>query len=183
MFMVFNKKGQAAMEFLMTYGWAIMVVLIVIGALAYFGVLSPTNLLPEKCFLPLGMSCEDHQVTTNSVQLNIRNSMGDRITFVEKSGNWENTVTSDSDSAATCTAVTGDGKGFALISESGGTETVTGGKKLANGQTSELTFTCNGLSGFEDQKEKFTVTLWYRKGSSSIAHPLKGEILSTVIAS
>lgn len=42
------KKGQAAMEFLMTYGWAILVVLAAIGALAYFGVLSPDNLLPER---------------------------------------------------------------------------------------------------------------------------------------
>ena len=37
------RKGQAAMEFLMTYGWAILVVLVVIGALAYFGILSPTT--------------------------------------------------------------------------------------------------------------------------------------------
>lgn len=41
------KKGQAAMEFLMTYGWAILVVLIAIGALAYFGVLSPERFKPE----------------------------------------------------------------------------------------------------------------------------------------
>ncbi|MCC7574591.1 hypothetical protein KO361_03285 [Candidatus Woesearchaeota archaeon] len=43
-----NKKGQAAMEFLMTYGWAILVVLAAIAALAYFGVLSPANLAPER---------------------------------------------------------------------------------------------------------------------------------------
>ncbi len=36
-----SKKLQAAMEFLMTYGWAIFVVLAVIAAMAYFGVLSP----------------------------------------------------------------------------------------------------------------------------------------------
>ena len=36
-----GKKSQAAMEFLMTYGWAILVVLVAICALAYFGVLSP----------------------------------------------------------------------------------------------------------------------------------------------
>ncbi len=30
------KKGQGAMEFLMTYGWAILVVLVAIGALFYF---------------------------------------------------------------------------------------------------------------------------------------------------
>ena len=36
------------MEFLMTYGWAILVVLAAIAALAYFGVLSPGNLLPDR---------------------------------------------------------------------------------------------------------------------------------------
>ena len=46
---MFRKKGQAAMEFLMTYGWAILVVLVAIGALAYFGVLSPDRFLPERC--------------------------------------------------------------------------------------------------------------------------------------
>lgn len=44
-----NKRAQAALEFLMTYGWAILVVLAAIGALAYFGVLSPTNFVPERC--------------------------------------------------------------------------------------------------------------------------------------
>jgi hypothetical protein len=36
-----DKKGQAAMEFLMTYGWAILAAVIAIGVLAYFGVFSP----------------------------------------------------------------------------------------------------------------------------------------------
>ena len=36
-----HKKGQAAMEFLMTYGWAILAAIIAIGVLAYFGVFSP----------------------------------------------------------------------------------------------------------------------------------------------
>lgn len=44
-----NKRAQAALEFLMTYGWAILVVLAAIGALAYFGVLSPSNFVPERC--------------------------------------------------------------------------------------------------------------------------------------
>ena len=36
-----NKKGQDAMDFLLTYGWAIMGALALVGALVYFGVLSP----------------------------------------------------------------------------------------------------------------------------------------------
>jgi len=52
-----NKKGQAAMEFLMTYGWAILVVLAAIGALAYFGVLDIANFLPKRCAFPAGFDC------------------------------------------------------------------------------------------------------------------------------
>jgi hypothetical protein len=43
-----NKKSQAAMEFLMTYGWALLVVLIAIAALAFFGMLNPDRFLPDK---------------------------------------------------------------------------------------------------------------------------------------
>lgn len=37
------KRGQAAVEFLMTYGWAILAAVIAIGVLAYFGVFSPKS--------------------------------------------------------------------------------------------------------------------------------------------
>lgn len=36
-------KGQAALEFLTTYGWAFLVILVMIGALTYFGVLAPAK--------------------------------------------------------------------------------------------------------------------------------------------
>ena len=57
-----NKKSQAALEFIMTYGWAILVVLVAVGALAYFGVLSPDKFLPSKCTLQSGLACIDHKV-------------------------------------------------------------------------------------------------------------------------
>ena len=71
-----SKKGQAAMEFLMTYGWAILVVLVAIGALAYFGVLSPDRFLPAKCTLQSGIACLDHKATTSFIQIVIHNSLG-----------------------------------------------------------------------------------------------------------
>ena len=57
-----HKKSQAAMEFLMTYGWAILVVLAAIAALAYFGVLSPEKFLPEKCLIETGFTCISSKV-------------------------------------------------------------------------------------------------------------------------
>jgi uncharacterized protein (UPF0333 family) len=71
-----DKRAQAAMEFLMTYGWAILVVLAAIGALAYFGVLSPDRFLPEKCTLPSGVACLDFTGSTSTVTLVIQNSAG-----------------------------------------------------------------------------------------------------------
>jgi hypothetical protein len=76
-------KGQAAMEFIMTYGWAIIALLVMIGALAYFGVLSPGKYLPEKCLFGPGISCKDYQIKHNGgnlqLLLTIENKMGDAI--------------------------------------------------------------------------------------------------------
>ena len=70
------RKSQAAMEFLMTYGWAILVVLAAIAALAYFGVLSPEKFLPEKCILQPGIACVSHKVEPAQVTLVISNGLG-----------------------------------------------------------------------------------------------------------
>ena len=73
------KKAQAAMEFLMTYGWAILVVLLAIAALAYFGVLNPGKYLPSSCTLGTGLSCNDFKVEANNVTLVITNGMGEDL--------------------------------------------------------------------------------------------------------
>ncbi|MBU1198341.1 MAG: hypothetical protein KKF46_01150 [Nanoarchaeota archaeon] len=72
------KKGQAAMEFLMTYGWAILVVLAAIGALAYFGVLSPDRFMPSKCLVAGGFSCVEYKMddTTETVKIYLQNNLG-----------------------------------------------------------------------------------------------------------
>lgn len=74
------KKSQAALEFIMTYGWAILVVLVAIGALAYFGVLSPDKFLPAKCTLSAGLACTDHKATATALDVVFRNSFGYDIT-------------------------------------------------------------------------------------------------------
>jgi len=104
-----NKKGQAAMEFLMTYGWAILVVIAAISALAYFGVLDPARLLPERCQFPAGMDCIDKAAidsTGSTVTVALRNNVGNSINITDvittgtictpsgkeakpASGNWE----------------------------------------------------------------------------------------------
>ena len=74
------------MEFLLTYGWAIVVVVVAISALAYFGVLDPARFAPSMCTLPTGLSCLDHRITVydafgdkNKITLNIKNNLGSEI--------------------------------------------------------------------------------------------------------
>ena len=43
-----GKKGQSALEYLMTYGWAILIIIIVGGVLYYYGVFSPGKLVGES---------------------------------------------------------------------------------------------------------------------------------------
>lgn len=75
------KKSQAALEFLMTYGWAILAALAAIAGLAYFGVLSPDMLLPQKCVLPPGIACLDYKVEPFQVVLVLQNALGETITI------------------------------------------------------------------------------------------------------
>jgi len=102
-----NKKGQAAMEFLMTYGWAILVVIAAIAALAYFGVLDPSRLLPEKCEFPAGLDCVDKpsiDTDASTVQMAMKNNIGFSMEILDVStsssmsgcelGNWS---TNDAD--------------------------------------------------------------------------------------
>jgi hypothetical protein len=52
-----TKRGQAAMEYLMTYGWAILVIVIVLAALLYLGVFNIANKMPDVCTPQVGLQC------------------------------------------------------------------------------------------------------------------------------
>jgi len=78
-----KNKSQVALEFLMTYGWAILIVLVAITALAYFGVLESDKFLPDKCILDVGIACLDFNVETSRIVLVLQNSLGEAITIDE----------------------------------------------------------------------------------------------------
>ena len=94
-----NNKSQAALEFIMTYGWAILVVLVAISALAYFGVLSPDRFLPAKCNLQAGIACIDHKATAAALNVYMQNSLGYDVTITDLKANG-------------CTAQTGQSISF-----------------------------------------------------------------------
>lgn len=86
-----QRLSQAALEFLMTYGWAILAVIAAILTLAYFGVLSPDKFLPSKCALPAGLACLDYNVENYKIVLVLQNTQGEPITIdaITVSGNGQ----------------------------------------------------------------------------------------------
>jgi hypothetical protein len=76
------KRGQSAFEFLSTYGWAFLVILVMIGSLAYFGVLDLNRFLPETCMFESPMSCDETQGSTAGILAKLRNTQG-TIKFVK----------------------------------------------------------------------------------------------------
>jgi hypothetical protein len=71
-----NTKSQAAMEFLMTYGWALLIILLVIAALAYFGMLNPDRFLPDK------VTVSDNRlqvISTSSNRIILKNAGADTL--------------------------------------------------------------------------------------------------------
>ena len=110
-----QKKGQAAMEFLMTYGWAILAAVVAIGVLAYFGVFSPGRYLPEICTITSPLGCEEQAISTSGIRLIIRNGAGSPITIHNLTvfGCGENLAIADladgatTDQTLSCTLVSG----------------------------------------------------------------------------
>lgn len=79
-----NRKGQQALEYLITYGWAFIVILIMISAFAYFGLFNPTKYLPSKCDFGVQLLCVDYQMQAESdgpglIRLKFQNAFGDGI--------------------------------------------------------------------------------------------------------
>ena len=52
-----TNKGQAALEFLTTYGWALLAVLSIIGIIAYSGITNVSDKIPESCTFSAETSC------------------------------------------------------------------------------------------------------------------------------
>ena len=73
------KRAQAAMEFMLTYGWAILLVLVAIAVMMYFGILNVERLIPERCTLPQGFSCVNFKANTTAITLVILNALPEDV--------------------------------------------------------------------------------------------------------
>ena len=156
------KKAQAGLEFLTTYAWAFVVILIVIGALAYFGVTNPSKVLPDRCNFGPEFTCVNYLIdaTNSQVKIQLKNGMGNTVVANGFSTSTENGALSCTDSTTVDPWVPGNYTDITFSS-------------------CNLATTGAFVSG---QKEKLLVQFsWYdKKSGSGYSRTVKGEIFSTV---
>lgn len=153
------KRAQAALEFLTTYAWAFIVILMMIGALAYFGVLNPSSLLPNKCTISSEFQCLDWYMSSvsNSIIIKLKNNVGEAIVA-------NMTVTSEGANPLSCqhsnfTMATGQQRDF----------NITG-----------CNFASTGMIQGEKGKALFTVRYYLVTSGPSYPHIANGELFAVV---
>jgi len=156
-------KAQAALEFLTTYGWAFLVILIMIGALAYFGVLSPSKILPNRCNMGAEFQCLDYAISLSAgtFRLRLKSNVGEPI---DVSG-WS--LQTESTTPYSCTTVLPT---FPISS-------------WKPGEIKDVLWsTCTGGALASGSKGKVLVTLQYNPVSSgpNYAKNVTGDIYATV---
>tara|TARA_Y100000034_G_C6898851_1_gene415043 strand:+ start:534 stop:1025 length:492 start_codon:yes stop_codon:yes gene_type:complete len=157
-----QKKAQAAMEFLMTYGWALLVVLIAIGALAFFGVLNPSRFLPNSCTLAPGFACTDFKAdASGNVVIVLQNGLGEQLNAV--------TLELTSVTGATCSTQTFNG-GTAFTFNDGG--------------STSMSLGCSAATMSPGTKLKGDLTIRYTigTGSNALTHSKVGQLVTGIEA-
>ena len=119
------RKAQSAMEYLMTYGWAILVILIALGAMFYLGVFDPST--PNNCQIQAPFNCldvllveEDPGTLTLSVGVSSASSPtvisitvnGDACTSIMVGGILETSLTLNQVNTISCSITMSEGDKF-----------------------------------------------------------------------
>jgi DNA-binding beta-propeller fold protein YncE len=75
-------KAQSAMEYLMTYGWAILIVAVVLGALYSLGIFNGSNFLGGTCIAAPGYLCSNPLLATDGSLSFTYGYQGPNVTIV-----------------------------------------------------------------------------------------------------
>ena len=167
-----QKRGQAAMEFLMTYGWAILAAIIAIGVLVYFGVFSPGKLAGQSGILNTPFYMDEFNIEDNAGA-----NGKDRITML---------VTQNVGGSITLEA---DPNGFEVVPASGavcivavasGEDDVIGGTAWTSGNQIELQADCgDGTDWGVGDAVRADITVTYKKSAAGLTQVSTGSVRGT----
>ncbi|MBN1157186.1 hypothetical protein JXA85_06185 [Candidatus Woesearchaeota archaeon] len=154
-----KRKAQIAMESLLLYGVAILVVVLAVAALIYFGVLDLGQMLPEKCSMEgTGIfSCEEWAVkaTDKTIQIVVLNKGTKGVTISKASFNPADPI-------------------LAKDCESDETVDIPSGSKKA------VKITCDSFEGEVNKKIKGTITIDHKFSDGILDMSTTGTLIATI---
>ncbi|MFA5412303.1 MAG: hypothetical protein WC350_03085 [Candidatus Micrarchaeia archaeon] len=75
-----SKKGQAAAEYLVTYGWALLLLVVVIAILLSTGIFNPSAFVGEECVIQPDIPCTGFQLyksgSSTVLLMSVENRLG-----------------------------------------------------------------------------------------------------------
>ena len=152
------------MEFLTTYAWAFIVIGVVIAAIAYFGILRPAKILPDRCNFGSEFQCLGYQISASNdeFKVKLKNNLGGSVTITSI------TLGSESTTPYTCTNPT-----LPITN-------------MPSGNITDLTFTaCNtataGFSAGDKAKVLIKINYYDTAAGASYGRLVQGEVFSTVV--
>ena len=74
--MVIGKKGQAATEFLISYGWVIFLLIMAAVSLMLFFEFDRSMFVREECIIIPGLNCRDIRINEDSISITVVNDAG-----------------------------------------------------------------------------------------------------------
>lgn len=157
-----TNRGQAAIEFLLTYGWAILGAMIAIGALSYFGIFNTQRYVNDICYFGDQITCEDYIAYNNgSVSVNLRNNFGVDI-------NVNSTIIKSDYGTVNCFNATGTNPFIPIYTN------------INPGSTFNITCNLTGNTISINNKLRYRAIVMFQRSGSSNVHNQTGDVTVTV---
>jgi hypothetical protein len=163
-----TRRAQAALEFLTTYGWAILIVLVMSGTFAYFGFLNPSKLMPERCAGSPEMVCSDYAIdSTGKVSVIFKQTVGKTIFLTNY------TCTYNTDTVANSAP-------FLAVPRNEIYDDTKGWSPRDQMRMECVPINASRASALQGQKAKVEYVITYRTSATGLDHSAEGEIIAEV---
>lgn len=167
-----RKKGQASLDFLATYGWAFLIIIVAVAGLAYFDVFNYEKYMPESCKLDNNIFCGtvfqvkagDSNDENSNITLQLRNNRAEKITITNFKIGEKNIA--DQGTFCNITSL---------------------GREISSGSLSEETFTITtntpncGIFDNKGNKKTFVIKMSYNISGTTITGEAEGTLTAKVI--
>jgi hypothetical protein len=159
-----ERRGQSAIEYLTTYGWAVLILIVAIGLLFWLGLMDTRTPIPSSCVFPSDLNCRAYAINTSgNYAIDLSQSTGKAIEVTRvRCTQEEDAVPGAEDSVPPATIQNG---GHALIT--------TGSELCLKYEAGELV-AATGLSG---SIYRGKVYVQYRESGTNFTHTVVGDVV------